>query len=143
MAELHACFACGSELTLSSQIRADCSNPSCPGGRVFAVCGFCRKFSFSVPRSYCFNPECRLHKTKRTVCPICNKMSVITYHGRPICINRNCPSNAKIVRPCFFCGNRSFLKSPGAMFCTKSTCPYLLQGVYECFHCKQLSFVQG
>lgn len=142
-AELHPCFACGSKLMLSTNVRADCSNPACPGGRVFAICGFCRRYSFSVAQSYCFNPNCRLYKMKRTICPICNKMSVITYHGRPICINRSCESNRKIVTNCFFCGNPSFLKSPGAMFCTKSTCPRLLQTVYECFACKQFSYVQA
>jgi len=142
-ADLHPCFACGSRLVLSTNVRADCVNPACIGGRIFALCGFCKKYSFSVAQSICFNPNCRLYKTKRTICPICNKMSVITYHGRPICINRSCESNRKIVTTCFFCGNASFLKSPGAMFCTKGDCPRLLQTIAECFACKQLSFVQS
>jgi len=138
----HPCFACHSKLEQVSQVRADCTNPACPGGRVFTICGFCKKFSFAVKFSYCFNPNCRLYKKKRTVCPICNKMSVITYHGRPLCINRQCPSNRKNVTKCFFCNNESFLKSPHAMFCTKGDCPYLLERVYECFHCGELSFVE-
>jgi len=138
----HPCFACHSKLEQVSDVRADCTNPACPGGRVFTICGFCKTFSFAVKFSYCFNPNCRLYKKKRTVCPICNKMSVITYHGRPLCINRQCPSNRKNVTKCFFCNNESFLNSPHAMFCTKGDCPYLLERVYECFHCGELSFVE-
>ncbi|MCX7703053.1 MAG: hypothetical protein N2234_02985 [Planctomycetota bacterium] len=142
-ADLHPCFACGARLTLSTNVRADCSNPGCAGGKVFTVCGFCKKYSFSVGQSYCFNPNCRLYKIKRTICPICNKMAVITHHGRPVCINRSCESNRKVVTTCFFCGNASFLKSPGTMFCTKSDCKRLLQTTGECFACKQLSYVQS
>ncbi|RKY15002.1 MAG: hypothetical protein DRP82_02790, partial [Planctomycetota bacterium] len=138
----HPCFACHSKLEQVSDVRADCTNPACPGGRVFTICGFCKTFSFAVKFSYCFNPNCRLYKKKRTVCPICNKMSVITYHGRPLCINRDCPSNRKNITKCFFCDNESFLKSPHAMFCTKGNCPYLLERRYECFHCGELTFVE-
>ena len=129
------CFACGSTLEVRSPGRADCTNRTCPGGRAFSFCGFCKEYSFSLEKSYCFNPDCRMFNIKRTDCPICNRMSVISVHGRPLCINRDCSSNRKIVTECFFCGNRSFLNSPGAMFCTKGDCQYLLQTVHKCFSC--------
>jgi len=134
------CFACGSSLEVKSPGRADCSNPSCPGGRAFSFCGFCKQYSFALDKSYCFNPDCRMFNIKRTDCPICNRMSVISVQGRPLCINRECPSNKKIVTDCYFCKNRSFLNSPGAMFCTKGDCQYLLQSVHKCFSCGELSF---
>lgn len=134
------CFACGSGLEVRSPGRADCSNRACPGGRAFSFCGFCKEYSFSLAKSHCFNPDCRMFNIKRTDCPICNRMSVISVHGRPLCINRECPSNKKTVTECFFCRNRSFLNSPGAMFCTKGDCTYLLQTVHKCFACGELSF---
>ncbi len=134
------CFACGSALEVKSPGRADCTNRTCPGGRAFSFCGFCKQYSFSLEKAYCFNPDCRMFNIKRTDCPICNRMSVISVHGRPLCINRDCSSNRKIVTECFFCHNRSFLNSPGAMFCTKGDCAYLLQTVHKCFACGELSF---
>lgn len=135
-----SCYACGSALEVKSPGRADCTNRACPGGRAFSFCGFCKEHSFSLEKSYCFNPDCRMCNIKRTDCPICNRMSVISVQGRPLCINRDCSSNRKIVTECYFCHNRSFLNSPGAMFCTKGDCPYLLQTVYRCYSCEELSF---
>jgi energy-coupling factor transporter ATP-binding protein EcfA2 len=132
-------------LVIKGRGRADCSNATCPGGRAFSYCGFCKEFSFSLDKSFCVNPDCRMSNIKRTNCPICNKMAVITLRGRTLCINRECPSNRKIVTKCFFCERNgrkepSFLGSPGAMFCTKGDCLYLLKAIAECFSCKMLAF---
>lgn len=142
------CFACGSRINLSPKGESGiCENASCPGGIRFIVCGYCRQVSFSkVPGGMkCHNRDCRMYNLTRDRCPVCDKVSLIPFQGKPLCINRKCPGHKGVVAECFFChtrqGEPSFINIPEVMFCTKGDCNYLLRRVEECDSCHQRSFV--
>lgn len=134
------CAACGSPLVVDGK-RATCSQPSCPGGGNFYLCGYCESFSLSLRDLQCCNSRCRLFGRRRSQCPECNNLTRIAWAGQKICLYRGCPSNEGALGTCFFCGKESLLSHPDLMFCTRSKCQRLLQPVRACAFCDRTSFV--
>lgn len=121
------CFACSSPLEVQSRATGLCTNPQCPGGRSFYLCGHCRQLSFSTSRSACLNSNCATFGLKRDQCPDCKLISLVDKGPYRFCLNRRCPSNDKHLEQCPTCHNQSLLPlRDGNALCLKSDCPDLL-----------------